>query len=304
MWGKEVGMSPRQQPTSRRYKNEGNADPAVEHQAPLTIVTEQISPANLEHKRNDFFTREQRWLTAFESSAIGITMADLDGHYLAANTVFQNMVGYAEAELKEFSFLDITYEEDRGAKLKLVRELVEGRRKHFQIEKRYRRKDGTLLWVRNNISLASGSRNVPPFLFTVAEGITRWKRAEEELHESERLWRTFLENSPSPIFLKDPQGRYLHINREFERVLRVTEEQIKPADDARLKACFPATSRSKLATSSSPVTHLNAQNYSGKEWDDDRTQINCSTNQAIQNYSKGGHHDPNSLYTTRQQADS
>ena len=104
-------MSPRQQPTSRRYKNEGNADPAVEHQAPLTIVTEQISPANLEHKRNDFFTREQRWLTAFESSAIGITMADLDGHYLAANTVFQNMVGYAEAELKEFSFLDITYEE-------------------------------------------------------------------------------------------------------------------------------------------------------------------------------------------------
>ena len=239
MWGKEVGMSPRQQPTSRRYKNEGNADPAVEHQAPLTIVTEQISPANLEHKRNDFFTREQRWLTAFESSAIGITMADLDGHYLAANTVFQNMVGYAEAELKEFSFLDITYEEDRGAKLKLVRELVEGRRKHFQIEKRYRRKDGTLLWVRNNISLAPGSRNVPPFLFTVVEDITRWKRAEEELHESERLWRAFLENSPSPIFLKDPQGRYFHINREFERVLRVTEEQIKPVDDARLKTCFP-----------------------------------------------------------------
>jgi Cytochrome P460 len=69
------------------------------------------------------------------------------------------------------------------------------------------------------------------------------------------------------------------------------------------KPAFPATSRSKLATSSSPVTHLNAQNYSGKEWDDDRTQINCSTNQAIQNCSKGGHHDPSSLYTARQQAD-
>ena len=49
----------------------------------------------------------------------------LDGHYLAANTVFQNMVGYTEAELREFSFFDITYEEDRAAKLKLVRELVE-----------------------------------------------------------------------------------------------------------------------------------------------------------------------------------
>jgi len=125
MSGKAVRMAPRLQPTSRKHTNEGKADFAVEHQAPVTISTKQISPANQQHKRYDFFTRAQRWRTAFESSAIGITMADLDGHYLAANTVFQNMVGYTEAELREFSFFDITYEEDRAAKLKLVRELVE-----------------------------------------------------------------------------------------------------------------------------------------------------------------------------------
>jgi PAS domain S-box-containing protein len=169
--------------------------------------------------------------TAFESSAIGITMADLDGHYLAANAVFQNMVGYTEAELQEFSFFDITYEEDREAKLKLVRELVEGRRKHFQIEKRYRRKDGTLLWVRNNISLVPESGNVPSFLFTAVEDVPRWKRAEEELCESEMRRQAFFENSPRPIFLKDPQGRYLYVNQEFERALRVTEEQIKGKTD-------------------------------------------------------------------------
>jgi hypothetical protein len=49
-------MSPRQQPTSRRYKDEGNADPAREHQAPLTISPGQNSPANQQHKGNDFFT--------------------------------------------------------------------------------------------------------------------------------------------------------------------------------------------------------------------------------------------------------
>ena len=70
---------------------------------------------------------------------------------------FRTWWGHAETELQEFSFLDITYEEDREAKLKLVRELAEGRRQHFQIETRYRRKDGTLLWVRNNISLVPGS---------------------------------------------------------------------------------------------------------------------------------------------------
>jgi len=56
---------------------------------------------------------------------------------------------YTETELRELSFLDITYEGDREAKLKLVRELAEGSPQHFQLEKRYRRKDGTLLWVRN-----------------------------------------------------------------------------------------------------------------------------------------------------------
>lgn len=244
-------MSSRQQPTSRRHANQGSADSAAERQAPLTISPEQISTANQHHKSNDFLTREQRWRTAFESSAIGITMADLDGHYLAANTVFQNMVGYAETELQEFSFWDITYEEDREAKLKLVRELVEGSRQHFQIEKRYRRKDGTLLWVRNNISLVPGSGNVPPFLFTVVEDITRWKRAEEELRDSETRRHAFFENSPSPIFLKDPQGRYLSVNQEFERALRITEEQIKGKTDDEVfpqkqAAAFQANDRQVL----------------------------------------------------------
>ena len=198
LWGKAVGMSPRQQPTSRKHTNGGNADSAVERQAPLTISTGQISSANQQHKSNHFFTREQRWRAAFENSAIGITMADLEGHYLAANTVFQKMVGCTEAELQEFSFLDITYEQDREARLKLLRELADGSRQYFQIEKRYRRKDGTLLWVRNNISLVPGSGNVSPFLFTVVEDITPWKRAEEELRDSESRQHAFFENSPWP----------------------------------------------------------------------------------------------------------
>jgi PAS domain S-box-containing protein len=42
---------------------------------------------------------EQRWRTAFESSAIGITMADFAGRFFAANSVFRNMLGYTESEL-------------------------------------------------------------------------------------------------------------------------------------------------------------------------------------------------------------
>jgi len=64
-------MSPRQQPASSRHKNDGNADSPAEPRAPLTISTRQISPANQQHKNNDFFPREQRWRTAFETCSDG-----------------------------------------------------------------------------------------------------------------------------------------------------------------------------------------------------------------------------------------
>jgi PAS domain S-box-containing protein len=167
---------------------------------------------------------EQRWRTAFENSAIGIVMADFTGRYFAANSVFLNMLGYTESELYQLTFVDVTYEDDREANLELVRELVEGTRRHFEIEKRYRRKDGTLVWGRNNVALVPALGATEPCWFGIVEDITEHKRVEGEL-------RAFLENSPSPIFLKDRHGRYLYVNKEFKRALRVSEEQIKGKRD-------------------------------------------------------------------------
>jgi len=124
---------------------------------------------------------EQRWRTAFENSAIGITMAAFSGHFLAANSAFQNMLGYTESELQGLTFLDITYEEDRQTNLELVNELIEGKRQHFEIDKRYRRKDGTLVWARANVSLVPGTDGVAPFWFGIVEDITARKEAEHAL---------------------------------------------------------------------------------------------------------------------------
>src|SRR5258708_19213449 len=108
-----------------------------------------------ERKRDEEALRrsEKRWKTAFDNSAIGMMMRDCSDRFIASNSVFQNMLGYTESELSQLSNVDVTYDEDRRANLELIRELLEGRRQHFQIEKRYRRKDGTLFWVRTNVAL-------------------------------------------------------------------------------------------------------------------------------------------------------
>src|ERR1700757_4411322 len=128
---------------------------------------------------------EERWRSVFENSAIGVALTDLNGRFLVTNHVYQTMVGYTAEELRALCFLDVTHEDYREANWALIAELLEGKRRQFQIEKKYRRKDGSLIWVSNNVSLVPGTERVPRFIMALSEDITQRKRAEEALQRSE-----------------------------------------------------------------------------------------------------------------------
>jgi PAS domain S-box-containing protein len=127
---------------------------------------------------------EERWRSVFENSAIGVALTDLNCRFIAANPVFQKMLGYAEQELRELSFIDITVEEDRNLNWVLVQELLEGKRRQFQIEKQYRRKNGSTVWVRNSVSFVPGTERLPGFLMALSEDVTERRLAEEALNET------------------------------------------------------------------------------------------------------------------------
>jgi PAS domain S-box-containing protein len=127
---------------------------------------------------------EEQWRSVFENSAIGVALSDLDGRFIAANPVFQKMLGYTEEELEQLRFLDITVEEDREASSKLVQELLGGKRRQFQIEKQYRRKNGGPVWVRNSVSMVTGSEGVPQFLMALSEDVTEQHEAKLALDKA------------------------------------------------------------------------------------------------------------------------
>jgi len=189
-----------------------NEDGCFEFVGAVTDITES-------KRAEDALRRsEQRWQTAFENSAIGITMRDRSGRYIAANSVFQKMLGYTESELSQLSFLDVTYDEDHAANLELIRELLEGKRQHFQIEKRYRHKDGTLIWVRNNVTLVPGMSDREPFLFAVVEDITQHKLEESARRDSEARYRVVVETASDAVVSMDENGAILLANPATSRV--------------------------------------------------------------------------------------
>ena len=128
---------------------------------------------------------EERWRAVFENSAIGVALTDPSGRFLATNSAFQKMLGYTEEEIGELTFLEVTHEDYRESNWQLVKELLEGKRKQFQIEKQYRRKDGSLVWVSNNVSLVPGTESMPRFLMALSEDITERKRTEETLRRTQ-----------------------------------------------------------------------------------------------------------------------
>jgi formate hydrogenlyase transcriptional activator len=166
---------------------------------------------------------EERWRSVFENSAIGVALTDLNGRFLATNPTYQKMLGYREEEFQTVSFLEITHEDYREANWALVRELLEGKREQFQIEKQYRRKDGSFIWVRNNVSLVPGTESVPRFIMALSEDITERKQAEEALQQSEERVRLILDSAAEGVFGCDPEGTCLFCNQAAVRLLGYDE---------------------------------------------------------------------------------
>ena len=153
----------------------------------LTAVNEELRKENVERKRAEEALRgsEERWRAVFENSAAGIALANFTGRFLATNFAFQKMLGYSEEELRELSFLDVTHKDYRDANSELTAELLEGKRQYFEMEKRYRCKNGNLIWVRVHVSLVSGTQSIPRFLLAIVEDITERRRAEETLRKTQ-----------------------------------------------------------------------------------------------------------------------
>ena len=166
---------------------------------------------------------EERWRSVFENSATGVALTDLNGRFLATNPTYQKMLGYTPEEFLTLSFLEITHEDYREANWALVTELLEGKREQFQIEKQYRRRDGSLVWVRNNVSLVPGTESMPQFIMALSEDITERKKAEEALRDAEEFQHRLIACSEDCIKVLDLEGRLLSMNEGGMQALEICD---------------------------------------------------------------------------------
>lgn len=127
---------------------------------------------------------EEYFRHTFEYAALGVCLIGLDGSFLRVNKAFTDMIGYSEEEMLGLKFNDVTHPEDAAIGIDVLRSMIAGYIEKVSFEKRYLKKDGSILWVSVSSSVIK-SKSRPLHLITQIQDITERKRSSEALRESE-----------------------------------------------------------------------------------------------------------------------
>ena len=135
---------------------------------------------------------EARFRATFEQAAVGMAHVGFDGRFLRINDTLCAITGYDRAELERLTFADITHPEDLKANLAQAAALRSGEIPSYRLEKRYIRKDGSVVWVSLTGSVVRNATGAPQHFLAVIEDIGARKSAEA-LQASEELQRLALD---------------------------------------------------------------------------------------------------------------
>lgn len=128
---------------------------------------------------------DTRFRTIFEESPTGMAIIDLDYRFQRVNRAFCDILGYTEQELTGMSVTDITHPEDADHSELLARQLLDGTRSDYVVEKRYITKQRKVIWGRLTSALLRDREGQPLAGLGIVENITGRKRTDLLL-EAER----------------------------------------------------------------------------------------------------------------------
>lgn len=143
------------------------------------------SPSQVVSPAVDDQLLQRRQARAFAHAAIGMALLDQEGRWVDVNDEFCRMLGMQREGLLRQSFESLTVQEDLVASRLAMRRLIKGEIESCDLEKRYRRGDGQIIWVRIHAAMIPAEQGEAAILITQAREITQERQTREALAESE-----------------------------------------------------------------------------------------------------------------------
>ena len=172
----------------------------------------------LMHDISERRAQEELFETAFHHAPIGMALVDLDGSLVKLNENFCDIIGYPLEEARTLDFQAITHPDDLQADLALLQRLLAGEIPRYQLEKRYIRKDGAVIWVRLSVSLVRGANQAPRHFIAQIEDLTDRRAIENR-------YQLMAENATDVIVVSDLAGRATFVSPACEAVIGYAPEE-------------------------------------------------------------------------------
>ncbi len=226
--------------TSHRKKDGGT----VRVSAAVRLVEQGMMVCFLqditERKRAEAEARERevQLRAYFESPAVGVSVTGPDKQWLRVNVTICAMLGYSREELEGMTWLQLTHPDDLPATNAAFDRLRAGEIDRYSLDKRYIRKDGSVLWALLSVSCTRKADGGIDYLVSILQDIGVRKRAEEALRRSEEHFRQLVSALPIPLAFNSARREILTINPRFTEVLGYTLEDV-PTLDVWLRKAYP-----------------------------------------------------------------
>ena len=159
---------------------------------------------------------------------IGMAVTSATTHArVSFNDRLCQIMGYSREEFASKTWQEITHAEDVGRETAEYRRLLRGEADGFAMEKRFVRKDGSIVFAMVDVKCVRAPDGSVIYYLAMVQDVTRRRAAEENLRESEERYRLVVENSRDAILLTDPAGRVLTANPAACRMFGRSEEELR-----------------------------------------------------------------------------
>ncbi|QED49818.1 PAS domain-containing sensor histidine kinase [Cytobacillus dafuensis] len=166
----------------------------------------------------------QLFIHAFENAGIGMAIISLDGKLLKVNQSLCTSFGYTAEEVLHLSMKDLLHPDDLAIDKLIIQELTEGKRKSYQMERRYIHKDNHEIWAIMNVSLVRDENDQPRFYISQIQDISVQLRTVAKLRESEERYHRLVEESPDGVIILKEE-RCVFINKTGVELLGLSSKK-------------------------------------------------------------------------------